>query len=329
MSHSTERATLIGNSNSRRGAEVLRRAASVLAAAGRSVETVDVTQLKELGSASDPIFAVGGDGTVNAAASWIFDHGGAQRIAVVPAGTGNNLAGGLGIPQETEDAVRLGIDGDKVQVVDAMSYRPTASSEEAGSSEGGAVLAGDDTRVFLQVATLGFPATVAATYDELRKWRAFRIAAKPFGTKIYKILAAIGLPFLKMKEWRGQRGLHVKCELPGETIEEDSFAIFLGAERSIGGDFIPCPDAKVDDGLLDICIVKSGTRDGYLKIFKEVSRGGHLALTDTVRYVQTPGPIRLTLSADAPFMADGDIWVQNRAYELEVHPGRFQIVVPG
>ena len=46
-------------------------------------------------------------GSVNGAAQWLHDRGGSCPLAIVPAGTGNNLARGLGIPRDIRPALDL------------------------------------------------------------------------------------------------------------------------------------------------------------------------------------------------------------------------------
>src|SRR5678816_4908666 len=62
----------------------------------------------------------------------------------------------------------------------------------------------------------------------------------------------------------------VQCVLPEETLEERVIAIFIGNERSLGGEFQPCPKARIDDGLMDLCFVRAGTGESYLRLFRSV-----------------------------------------------------------
>ncbi len=115
-------------------------------------------------------------------------------------------------------------------------------------------------------------------------------------------------------------------ELPGERLELPISAIFLGNERSLGGDFLPCPQARPDDGLADLCLVRARTGIPYLKLFRSISRGEHLAIEDAVLYRQTPGPLRIELSSPSRFLVDGDLWTCADRFAVEVRPALFRVV---
>jgi diacylglycerol kinase family enzyme len=173
---------------------------------------------------------------------------------------------------------------------------------------------------------MGFPAEIASLYDGLRKRRAFRWLLRPTGPYAYRIIAFLGLAWQKCLEKRGRNLLEVRLSLPGETIEETVFAVFIGNERSLGGNFIPCPLAEPDDGLLDVCLVRAGTGTSYLRLFSKIVRGCHTDLEQVVLYRQSAGPLELRLSSPTPFLVDGDLWVRSAMYRVEVLPQELQVV---
>jgi diacylglycerol kinase (ATP) len=104
-------------------------------------------------------------------------------------------------------------------------------------------------------------------------------------------------------------------------------AVFVGNDPTLGGGFHPCPRASLDDGLLDLCIVRSSGGTPLLPLLQSVGRGDHLALARDVEYRQTRGPIAISFSRPTPFLADGDIWLSSTAYVVEVVPGALPVVV--
>ncbi len=258
------------------------------------------------------LIVIGGDGTLSAVSEWLIERDHDCPIAIVPAGTGNNLARGLGLPLDTVRALEIAFRGERLRALDAVRYQ--------GKAEGRA-------RIMIQTAALGFPAEIAARYDALRRHSFFRYLCAPAGPYVYRLLALAGLGEQRRKERRGENLLDVECRLPGERLRETVFAIFLGNEKSLGGNFCPCPRAEVDDGLLDICLVRAGTGAGYLRLFRSVIRGEHLALERTVVYRQTRGPVEIELSAPSLFLADGDLWLKDSSFRLEVLPHRFRVIV--
>ena len=308
---------LLHNPGSKKGARVARRVRARLAGGGdEGRPEIRWVALKDLAAQEDlpgRILAVGGDGTVNAAAQWLLDREADCPLAIVPAGTGNNLARGLAIPLDTESALRVALAGERRRALDAIVY----SADSDGRR-----------RVMIQTAAVGFPADIASRYDALRRRALPRLLLAPAGPYIYRLLALAGLARQRGLERRGENLLDVRCRLPGEEIREKVFAVFIGNERSLGGNFHPCPRAEVDDGAVDLCFVRAGTGEGYLKLFQRVVRGEHLALEKTVLYRQSKGPIEIELSAPSTLLADGDLWVTGCHYRLEVIPGRFGVIIP-
>jgi diacylglycerol kinase (ATP) len=317
---------LLHNPGSRRAARTARDLRVLLSSAGsavgRSLRWVAISDLEQAAAIPERMIVVGGDGTINAAASWLESRGAGCPLAVIPAGTGNNLARGFGIPLKLEEALKIALHGGEIRSLDAVIYR--TGTAPAGAAPAGAAA---DTRLMVQIAALGFPADMAGVYDRLRRNVAFRVLAAPAGTYVYRILGLVGLIHQKRREKAGKNVLQVRLELPGEIIQEQALALFFCNERSLGGNFFPCPLARVDDGLLDICLVRAGTGMGHLKLFRRVARGTHLSLESAVIYRQTMGPVEVEISTPKPLLVDGDLWVKSSRFSFEMLPGRFQVVV--
>jgi diacylglycerol kinase (ATP) len=304
---------LVHNTASRRGKLTLRRVQAALErpewAAWRGIRSLPLRDLTSVREAPERVIVLGGDGSINAAAEWLVGRGASAPLAILPAGTGNNLARGLGIPLGTEDALGVALRGSRARPLDAIAYRGREDRE----------------RLIVQTSALGFPAEIAWRYDALRRHSLFRLLAAPAGPYVYRVLALLGLRDQKRRERRGDVP-GIRCAMPGETIEERAFAVFIGNERSLGGNFIPCPRAEVDDGKLDLCLVRAGTGASYLDLFRRIARGEHLALERTVVYRQTAGPVEIQLSKPAPLLADGDLWVTSDRFTLRVLERRFQAI---
>jgi diacylglycerol kinase (ATP) len=311
---------LLYNPASKNGARIFERARKLLeggAVAGTNdFRCVPLAELSGARGTPERLVVVGGDGSINAAAEWLLEREHACPLAIVPAGTGNNLARGLGLPLDLEPALRIAFGGA------AAAARPLDAVRYSGSN-------GGRPRLMVQTAALGFPAEIAARYDSIRRNPIGRRLCSPAGPYVYRLLALAGLAAQRRRERRGERLLEVDCVLPDERLRETVFAIFIGNERSLGGNFQPCPRAAVDDGLLDLCFVRAGTGAGYLKLFRSVIRGEHLAMERTVVYRQTRGPVEIELSEPSLLLADGDLWLKDRKFRLEVLPRRFHVITGG
>jgi len=269
------------------------------------------------------IVAVGGDGTVNGVAEWLFRNSspGETSLGIIPGGTGNNLARGLGIPLHPDRAAEVALSGREERRIDMIRYVPVGSVEDPSREPPAA-------RLVIQQGAFGFPAEINARFSELRKSRLFRLAAHPLGHLIYRFLALLGLYRRQLADRKGPGDvLRLGARLPGEDLEGEILAVFIGNEASIGGGFQPCPSASVDDGLMDLCIIRAGTGDSYWSLFRAAIRGEHVSMESAVEYRQTPGPLELHFSEPTPILADGDMGPSARSFRLELIPGGVAVVV--
>jgi len=304
----------------RRAEAEARRAAGLLGLArARWVPITDLSRLSPGDVRPRRAIALGGDGTVGSVAEWLLStaagDGEPAALGIVPCGTGNNLARALGIPFDVAPAVERAALGEVRRRIDAVRYEPVGAPGTGGA------------RVFVQSAQLGFPAEINDRFHRLRRHPVARLAIHPLGRLAYQVLALAGIARRRLREHRGsmEGRLIFRAELPGETVETEVLAVFFGNDRTLGGGFIPCPRASLDDGLLDICWVRGGTRSSYLRLFRAVTRGAHLARTDVVEYRQTPGPVEVRLSESAPFLADGDIRTSAPGYRIELLPAAISV----
>ncbi|MEE8141652.1 MAG: diacylglycerol kinase family protein [Planctomycetota bacterium] len=302
--------TVLFNPKARTGSRVLPRLRSIAAELASELRWVALEELAELREAAGRLIVVGGDGTVNAACRWLLDHGATIPLAIVPVGTGNNLARGLRCPLNPETAFRQALVSHRTRPLDVIRIE----SEENTPAQ-----------LMVQSAALGFPARIAERFERLRKHRAFRFLFRPSGPSVYRLLSVPSL--LSQIFSRRDRSLTVRLSLPKENFEETALAIFFGNEGSMGGNFLPCPRAQLDDGLLDICIVRDQRAFRFLPLFRRVMRGEHLELTEEVVYRQSEGPIEVHLAEPAPLLIDGDLPLICRHYKLEVLRHRIQCIV--
>lgn len=274
---------------------------------------ISLGQLADLEADPDRIIVIGGDGTVNGTVEWLVRRDRRCPVAIIAGGTGNNLAAGLGIPRDPEAALEVAVSGARVRSLDVVSYR---------------VAPEDRPRVILQSGALGFPAQVASRYDRLRRRPLWRALLRPLGGGVYTLLAFLGLLAQKRRERRGENLLEIEVRFPaGTSWREKAIALFIGNERSLGGGFVPCPEARVDDGKMDLCLVRAGTGASYVRTFRQVRRGEHLDRTETVLYEQSAGPVEILLSHPQPLLSDGDLWIEGRSFRLDLLAGALEVVV--
>ena len=212
----------------------------------------------------DTIVACGGDGTVNEVLNGL--EGTRVALGIIPAGTANDFARQVGIPDEPNGAMDIVLRR-KAVVIDTASM---------------------NGRRFLNVSSGGVGAEATAETPTEAK--------ASLGPVAYFIS---GLRKLAALEPR--RGIF---EAPGMRIDEEFLLFAVGNARATGGGSLVTPRASVRDGLLDVCIVGAMPRKEFAKLVVRVKRGEHLEM-DGVRYVQVPW-FRVTTSDATIVNVDGE-----------------------
>ena len=239
----------------------------------------------------DALVVVGGDGMAHLGANVV--AGTKIPLGIVPTGTGNDMARGLGIAiSNTETAMN--------QLLDALEREPRVI--DAGRIRGDGV-----DRWFACIFSAGFDAIVNE--------RANRITW-PKGRQRYNLALLLELAALKPISYR--------IELDDEVIETRAMLVAIANNTSFGGGMRVTPDAKLDDGLFDVLIVQPLSRIAFLRIFPRVFKGTHV--TDPrVRIVRSR---RVTVRADkVAAYADGER-VTTLPLELENVAGALRMLVP-
>ena len=179
---------------------------------------------------AERIIAGGGDGTINAVANAIIGKGKikpAVTLGIFPLGTANDFARGCGLPfDDLAECLRI------------------ACTREGREIDVG-VLNG---RNFVNVASAGFGAEITATTPVDLK--------KALGGAAYTLMGMIMA--LKLTPYEG------RLVVPGEDpIEGSMLFMAVGNNHFAGGGFDIAPQAKLDDGLLDLTAIRV---DGGFKL---------------------------------------------------------------
>ncbi|CAN5135639.1 diacylglycerol kinase [soil metagenome] len=217
-----------------------------------SLQEPDFEQLmaagrKAVASKPDALIVVGGDGMVNLGTNLVV--GTKVPLGLVPSGTGNDMARGLGIPHDnTERAIES-----LVASLDRPSRAVDAGRVEFLDDGVPAV------RWFACVLSAGFDAIVNERANNMEH---------PKGPSRY--LIALGLELVKLKP------IPYRLVLDGKEIVTTGALISVGNNVSLGGGMKVTPDALVDDGLLDVLVVQALSRISFLRIFPRVFKGEHV-----------------------------------------------------
>lgn len=184
----------------------------------------------------DRVVVCGGDGTINLAVRE-FDLA-KGTLAVIPTGSGDDFARVMGIPRTIAGACANAIDGDvrEVDVALANNIR------------------------YLGVAGLGFDSEVA---DFANRNVKFLRGSAVYLYAIFRVLPRFTPRAVRMRTENGSRSESIMFAAVGNT-------------RQYGGGIRITPDAIIDDGLLDLCIVHSTTRVELLKTLPKAYTGAHV-----------------------------------------------------
>ena len=260
----------------------------------------------------DLVMAAGGDGTVRAVAETLRGRG--IPIALLPLGTGNILARNLGLPLNSIER----------SVADAFTGadHPIDLGLSEITREGGEV----EENVFLVMAGLGLDARMIALTDSKLK--------KAVGWLAYVDAGMRALPSLKPVRLRYSVDSGPERQLSVHTI-------LIGNCGALPGGILLMPDAKPDDGILDVAALRPQGRLGWLRVWNKVTwENGVLRKTAAgrkiidlskdvkdVSYFQCRS-LGITVDHPYAFQLDGDEFGKVVSVRIRVEPGALTVKVP-
>ncbi|MBQ1568176.1 MAG: YegS/Rv2252/BmrU family lipid kinase [Erysipelotrichaceae bacterium] len=237
--------------------------------------------------------ACGGDGTIcevfNAAV-----HRQNVSVSVFPCGSGNDFVKVFGGPERFSDLKKI-IEA-PAKKIDVMRV---------------------GNRYSVNVINFGFDTTVAIQVNEDRE-RTGKGSKSSYTKGIVKAL------FTSMKN-------HFKVYADGELLDTNGVSLLctLGNGQYVGGSFRCSPRAVLDDGLIEVCLVKTISRLKFIQLIKSYKEGTHLdnpELQDVLIYRRAK-----KVDVEAPegfaFSLDGEIVYQNK-FSVEIEEKALNLAVP-
>ena len=205
------------------------------------------------------IIACGGDGTINEVANGILRSGRDVELGVLPSGTGGDFRRTLGIPLSTREAA-------------AALRRGETKTIDVGLATFHGHDGGEVSRYFLNVSSVGLAADVirrvksAKVFDWLPDGQ-IRGRAN-FAVSTLRELIGLDAPIIRVRFDGGE--VH-----PLKTV-----ALCVANARYFGGGMMIAPDAKLNDGLLDIINIGDLTTTRVLTNVHSLYRGTHLNMKE-------------------------------------------------
>lgn len=246
------------------------------------------------------IVAAGGDGTVHEVANGILRVNEAGRaspaLGVIPIGSGNDFAWMSGAPLgDPQAAIRRLLEGE-VRCVDAGVI---ADERGVGAQ-----------RYFVNGAGLGFDAVVTIESRKIKRLHGFPMY-------VAAVLQTMRFYY---------RAVPAKVDNDGHRIELPLLMMSIANGRRYGGGFLVCPDARLEDGDLDVCLVPQVSRAAMLGFIPRFMKGTHV----TDRRVTMRRAERVSVRCEQPIAihVDGEIYSEgSHEIEARILPGVLRVVV--
>lgn len=208
-------------------------------------------------------------------------------LGVLPGGRGNDFCRAAGIP------------------LDAVAACDILATGEERKLDLGYV----DGKAFVGIASLGFDSAVQERV----------LTSKlPLGDLIYLYgsLAAVA-------RWKPAT---FTCRIDGEPLVVTGWSVAVSNSGMYGGGMHFAPEAKLDDGLLDVVITAATNRRTFLRALPKVFKGTHV--DEPARSLRTATSVDLVSSEPAyRLFADGDP-IATLPCTVTVRPGALRILLP-
>ena len=218
--------------------------------------------LRKESSSASLIIAVGGDGLLHMAIQ-IAAHKNLPLVTI-PAGTGNDFVRALGWdPEKPLEPLWAAINS-------------SATFIDLGNVDG---------EYFGAIASTGFDSLVNERANKMRF---------PKGPAKYNVAMALELPRFQP--------LQYKFVIDGKSYEREAMLIAAGNGNSYGGGMLVCPNADLQDGLLDLMILNPVSKREFVMIFPSVYEGKHIEHPQ----VEIIRAKEIYIEADAICYADGE-----------------------
>jgi YegS/Rv2252/BmrU family lipid kinase len=237
------------------------------------------------------VIAMGGDGTVHEVVNGLMQIPADRRpvMGVVPVGSGNDFAHGIGVPKQADHALAHALRGE------ASGVDLGLMTDERGRQE-----------YFDNTLGLGFDAVVTIRSHRLPVVRGFLM----YLTAVIQTILLNHDPAL------------VQFETDQEKWEDRVLMTTLCNGGREGGGFMLSPDSNMADGMLEYVMVRKVSRLMMFRLVPEFMKGTHRRFTRKIRMGTCR---RLSMSSDRPLYihADGEIFT---SFGSNLHKVDFEVV---
>jgi len=241
------------------------------------------------------LIVAGGDGTINDVVNGLGRAGFPEGVTlgILPAGTGNDLAATLCIPENPEHA-------EEVILQNRGRWLDVARVRSEGIGE----------RYFINVATGGLGAEISSVNDEELKKRWGKLSYLRASLEVAKDFEARKL----------------KLYLDGEGHEVDAVNVAVGNCRYTGGGWPATPRANPEDGLLDVVIIETLGAGELLRLAPSSLAQSDYLDKDGVFFARARDVYVETQPPGLEFTVDGEV-IGDEPAEFSVIPHSLKVLV--
>lgn len=235
------------------------------------------------------VIAAGGDGTIEEVAAGLIHS--PATLGILPLGTMNNLARALGIPLELADAALLLAIGATRRIDMGQVVTPEDRIEG----------------YFLETAGIGLSAIAAPIGEDAEKGRWSNLLSKLGDFFAFSSTAVT-----------------IQCD-DQAPLQSQTHLVTISNAPLFGNNMLVAPEAKIDDGLLDVVVYEGMELVDLTRYFYGISSGGRV---NDVR-IQVRRARRLWVMADTPLPvnADLDVLAAQQRWEIQVVPRALSVIV--
>lgn len=233
------------------------------------------------------VYSVGGDGTLNEVLNGLINTN--SSLAVIPSGTGNDFARTLLKDIDLKNILIDTIDGSE-------KYIDVAKANE---------------RFYINISSVGFDSEVV--YNA----RLFK-SKKFIPNHLSYIFSLFYTPFRF-------KSLDMKIKIDDLEFEQKNMLLAASNGKCYGGGIYITPDASIEDGLLDICMIKHTKLFKLLRFLPKAIKGNH-GCAEEVQFFKAK---QVSVESDRSFTlnADGELERLNKV-TFEIIPNKVKIIVP-
>ncbi len=257
-------------------------------------EAVELAQ-KAADNGAELIVSVGGDGTVNEIVNGIMKSKNNPSLGIIPLGWANDFIKSTDIPSDIIEACKILIKGQTkkidIGVINNQIY-------------------------FANICGIGFDAEVAHLANQMKdrhpNWNILSAYVYVFAT-IKKLLS----PFSYHK---------VKIKIGQQEIQSKILFMAVGNGKIYGGRFKITPEAILDNGLLEVCVVEEMGRFKYLASIPKLFKGTH----GTIKGIKFYRAKEIVIRSSAPILTQisGEVIEGLNEFNINLLQKSLKLIVP-